>query len=231
MGSDPKEWWPDDYSDWLEDDPAAEWWEPRDWRTESKDKMNIKLTNVRLSFPALFKAKGFGDDEDAKKSFGAVFLLNKKKHADLIEQVEEAIEKVKKEKWGKKIPKLKGVCLNDGADKEDVDGYGDKVMYIPTRSAKRVPVVDVDPSVPLAEEDGKPYGGCYVNASIRIWAQDNQYGMRVNAALRAVQFYKDGEPFGEKPADAEEEFEDVSNDSDDDDEDEKPRKSKKNKLL
>lgn len=177
--------------------------------------MNIKLTNVRLSFPALFKPKAFEGSED-KKSFQASFIMDKKKHADLIEQIKEAIQSVATEKWGKKIPKLKGTCLNDGADKEDVDGYGEKVMYVSCRSAKRVPVVDVDPSVPLAEEDGKPYGGCYVNASIRIWAQDNQFGKRVNAALRAVQFYKDGEPFGEKPADAEEEFENVSDSGDED---------------
>jgi len=56
------------------------------------------------------------------------------------------------------------------------------------------------------EENGKPYAGCYVNMSIRLWAQDNQFGKRVNAQLRAVQFVKDGEAFGDKPVDPQKEL-------------------------
>jgi hypothetical protein len=39
-----------------------------------------------------------------------------------------------------------------------------------------------------------------------VWAQDNQYGKRINAALRAVQFVKDGAPFGEGNIDVSQEF-------------------------
>lgn len=191
--------------------------------------MNIKLENVRLSFPALFKARAFEDGKTPK--FSATFILSKKKHADLIEEIEEAIQEVIKEKWGKVKPKLKGVCLNDGSEKADVDGYGDDVMYIAAHSNSRVPVVSQDPSVPLAEEDGKPYAGCYVNATIRLWAQDNQYGKRINAALRAVQFYRDGDAFGEKAADAEEEFKDVSDDDGDDEPKNKKSSSKDKKSM
>jgi tripartite-type tricarboxylate transporter receptor subunit TctC len=47
----------------------------------------------------------------------------------------------------------------------------------------------------LTEDDNKPFAGCYVNATIRLWAQDNQYGKRINAQLRAVQYVKDGAAF------------------------------------
>ena len=59
-------------------------------------------------------------------------------------------------------------------------------------------------------EDGRPYGGCYVNATVRLWAQDGvknpKWGKRVNAQLRAVQFWAEGEPFGESSVDAADEF-------------------------
>jgi hypothetical protein len=31
---------------------------------------------------------------------------------------------------------------------------------------------------------------------VELWAQDNQYGKRINASLGGVQFAKDGESFG-----------------------------------
>jgi hypothetical protein len=106
------------------------------------------------------------------------------------------------------VPKSVKLCLRDGAEKDETDGYGDEVMFVSASSAKRVPVVDRD-LTPLMEENGKPYAGCYVNMSIRLWAQDNQFGKRVNAQLRAVQFVKDGEAFGNKPVDPQKEFKQI----------------------
>jgi hypothetical protein len=40
-----------------------------------------------------------------------------------------------------------------------------------------------------------------VDAVIRPWAQDNQWGKRVNASLVAVKFAGDNEPFGLPPID------------------------------
>ncbi len=169
----------------------------------------VKLKNVRLSFPALFKAKAFNDSGTPK--YSAVFLLDKAKNKGEIAAIEKAIETVIKDKWPKGINRkiMKPSCLHDGEEKPETDGYGEDVMYVSASNAKRVPVVDAD-MTPLTEESGKPYAGCFVNASIRLWAQDNEYGKRVNAQLRAVQFLKDGEPFGEKPADPEQEIEDES---------------------
>jgi len=46
------------------------------------------------------------------------------------------------------------------------------------------------------EDDGTIYAGCYVNAIISLWAQDNTYGKRINAQLEGVQFCNNGEPLG-----------------------------------
>ena len=162
---------------------------------------------VRLSYPVLFEARSFKgpDGKLTKPAFSASFILDIVKNAEDIKAVQAAIEKIKQSKWpGKKLI-LKQCCLHSGDEKPDTDGYGSGIMYVSARNEKRPGVVDRD-LTPLTAEDGKPYAGCYVYGTIRLWAQDNDWGKGVNASLRNVQFVRDGEPFGEKQAAPEEEF-------------------------
>ena len=158
------------------------------------NEVNVKLNNVRLSFPALWEPKQ-GPDANSKSSYQAAFIMDKKSNAADIKAVQDAIATVVRETFKGKVPPK--ICLRDG--------YGPTVMFLNARSDRRPGVVGRDMS-PLTKEDGKPYAGSYVNATIRVWAQDNQYGKRINAALRAVQFVKDGAPFGEGNIDVAQEF-------------------------
>lgn len=177
-----------------------------------KDPNVIKLTNVRLSYPNLFVAKA--QEEGKEPEFSASFLLDKKQHAALITQIEKQVERVALDFFKKKVP-LKHKCLRDGNEKSDKEGYGDEVMFVPARNKKRPVVVDGD-LTPLTANDSKPYPGCYVNATIRLFAYDHKTGGKgVSASLRAVQFVKDGESFGAGPVNAEDEFEPVSASVDD----------------
>lgn len=179
---------------------------------------NIKLINVRLSFSYIFEpreAKAGDDGKVGKPKYSATFMLDKKRHALLIKQVNAAIDQLVHDQWKGKLKRtaLKNCCLHDGEEKEGViDGYDSSMMFISTSSERRPPVVDRDRS-PLTAADNRPYSGCYVNASIRLWVQDNKWGKGVNAELRAVQFVKDGEAFGVAPADPNAEFEDLGEDS------------------
>ncbi|MFN7341429.1 MAG: ssDNA-binding protein, partial [Opitutia bacterium] len=85
------------------------------------------------------------------------------------------------------------LLVQDGDVKADYDGYPGN-LFVNARAKTRPLVID-EQRAPLAEQDGKPYAGCYVNASIELWPQDNQYGKRINASLRGVQFARDGEAF------------------------------------
>lgn len=162
----------------------------------------VKLTNVRLSFPALWQPR-VGPDANSKPSYQASFILDKKANAADIEKVRAVIAGIVKESFkGKQPPKI---CLRDGSEKPDVDGYGDGVMFISARSDKRPEVVARNMEK-IIESDNKVYAGCVVNATVRLWAQDNQYGKRINAQLRAIQFVKDGAPFGEGAVDVTKEF-------------------------
>lgn len=172
----------------------------------------IRLTNVRLSFPNLFTPRAAMDDGKEPK-YSATFLLDKKQHAALISQIEKATDRVALDEFKKKVP-LKHKPLRDGNERSDKEGYGDEVMFINTTNTRRPAVVDRDLS-PLTKEDPKPYAGCFVNATIRLFAYDHKTGGKgVSAALRAVQFVRDGESFGAGPVNAEEEFEPVTDDGD-----------------
>lgn len=163
--------------------------------------MQVKLLNVRLSFPDLFKPKSVNGSEP---KYGAAFLLDKKQDGAQIDKIRAAMKSVATEKFGANLPKGLKTCLHEGSEKE-YDGYSAENMYISTSTAARPTVIDQD-MTPLTAEDNKPYAGCFVNAVIRLWAQDNQYGKRINAQIQGVQFVNDGDAFGADPFKAEDHF-------------------------
>lgn len=151
----------------------------------------ITLKNVRLSFPSLFKRASFQGTEG---KFEATFLLNKETHADSIKEIQEAIKaKIATDLKGAKLGADK-ICLKDG-DEIDYDGYAGH-FSIKGSNGKRPLIIDRD-KTPLTEDDNKLYAGCYVNAIVELWAQSNDFGKRINANLLGVQFFADGEPFGD----------------------------------
>lgn len=172
--------------------------------------MKIKLSNVRLAFPVLFDPKTVnGEGEPA---FSASFLIDP---ADpQVKGINAAIEQVAKDKWGAKADQIlkqmraqDKTCLHDGDLKSNYDGFPGN-LYISARSKTRPLVIGTD-RAPLVQADGKPYAGCYVNVSIELWPQDNNYGKRVNASLRGVQFLRDGDAFAGGGAASADEFDDL----------------------
>jgi len=168
----------------------------------------IKLKNVRLSFPSLFKRASF-DGQEGK--FEATFLLNKETHAETIAEIQAAIkEKIANDLKGAKLSADK-ICLKDG-DEIGYDGYSNS-FSIKASNNKRPMIIDRDKS-PLTEDDNKLYAGCYVNAIIELWCQNNNYGKRINANLLGVQFYADGQPFGDGTKAGVEDFDAFGDDED-----------------
>ena len=181
--------------------------------------MRVVLKMTRLSFPELWEPKQFnGTGEPA---CGGAFLMDPKtpEGAAGIKLVKAAIEQVASEKWKDKAPSVlkalqakEALCLRDGSGKAEYEGY-DGMMYVSARNKTRPHVLAQD-KTPLTEASGKPYSGCYVNVSLDIWAQENQFGKRVNAKLLAVQFAKDGEAFSGGESYSEDDFEMLDSDDD-----------------
>jgi len=172
--------------------------------------MKIALKNVRLSFPSLFQKAQF-NGIDGK--YEATFLLHKKDHAKEIAEIEAGIKAmIAKDLKGVKLGSDK-LCLRDGDDVE-YQGYSDHMSF--KASTKKRPLVIAKDKSPLTEDDGVIYGGCYVNGSVELWAQNNEYGKRINGTLLGVQFARDGESFASGSSGSLSDFDDISDDSDDD---------------
>lgn len=176
------------------------------------------LPDVRGAFLTLFEAKTVNGEGDP--SYSGVFILDPKKHAAAIKALDAGLLAVAKEKWKEKGPALlaelvkKGkVCFNKGpkttADGDPYDGF-EGMFHVSTRAkeSQRPTVIDRD-KTPLTAKDGRPYSGCFVNANIELWAQDNKFGKRINAQLRGVQFVRDGDSFGGGSPASADEFEDL----------------------
>ncbi len=172
------------------------------------------VKNVRLAFPTLWNPEQV--QGQGKPAYSAVLLIDK--DDPQLDEINAELERVALEKWeAKAAAVLKSLRLNhkialrDGELKADqYDGYAG-CMSLNGRNLIKPMVLDRDGKTELTESDGKVYAGCYVNAIIDFWAQDNQYGQRINSTLHKVQYYKEGDAFAGGSM-SDEEFEDLADD-------------------
>lgn len=168
--------------------------------------MKIMLNNVRLAFAQhLFEAGTVGGE--GEPAFSVTAIMEGSNHPAIAE-LTKVEEQLAKEKWGAKADTIlkelrakdRGVN-HDGDLKASYDGFEGN-RYVSARAKTRPTVIDRD-RTPLVAADGRPYSGCYANVQVEVWAQDNQYGKRINAQLLGVQFVRDGDSFGggARPAD------------------------------
>lgn len=160
------------------------------------------LNGLRLSFPNIWKAKAM---KGGKPRFTVNLLADPKVPAEKkqILAVKKRIEEITKEAFNtdKKLPRDR-TCLRKD-DEPRWDGYEDKWYFTAARPETQGPPIIIDRGRQKLEPGSRiPYAGCYVNAKIRLYAQDYDGIKRVNASLEIVQFVKDGEPFGAGEADA-----------------------------
>lgn len=171
----------------------------------------VMLKSVRLAFPVLDKPETFQGQGEPR--YSATLLLDPGSANE--KALQAALFAAAEGKWGlnkakaavEGLSKAGKTAVGDGNLKDKYDGFAGKTYVQAHARAKTPPtLLDMQAKV-LSRDTGMIYAGCYVNASIEIWAQDNQYGKRLNASLRGIQFVKDGDAFsGGRPA-APDEFE------------------------
>lgn len=182
----------------------------------------IRINNVRLAFPELFKPVGQGTQEPRY----SCALILPPDHPQL-KDIRAKMVAVAKATWGDKaqaqfvaLEKGDKLALHDGDTKSQYDGYAGNLFINAAAKKNARPTVidkfagsDGQPRV-LTEEDGKPYSGCYVNAIVEFWGQKAGTGKsnepipaRINASLKGVQFERDGDAFGGARPAAASEFE------------------------
>lgn len=132
-----------------------------------------------LVFPCLFTTDKFG-------AYSATVLLPKggpehKKISDTVAEV------------SAELPSSpSAICWRDG-DSSKHAGFAGNVSIRASRTTPFAPHQLVDRGKQPITTDGVFYSGCKVNFVVSIWAQNNQWGKKVNADLVAIQFVADGE--------------------------------------
>ena len=179
----------------------------------------ILLQNVRLSFPPLVEPHAAGNSPTAQKKYSADFIMAGDNPA--LKQFKEKYAQLAMAKWGENAQNVMAMidqdrklrCYGSGNDKVD------KKTFKPYQGYENMFYLSANNSNPpqMIQADGTPvdagntmgyqqlartlYGGCYVNAAIKPWLQDNQHGRAIRCDLVAVQFAADGDAFGEAKAD------------------------------
>lgn len=177
--------------------------------------MKIKLTAVRHAFCNLFEATDFEGDGNFK--FRDTFLIPK--NSELDKQIWAAVRKVAKDAWGDKYEKIlesikhipNRAGYRDGDTKSEYEGF-EGHMFLAASNKARPLVIDRDRS-PLVAADGRPYSGCFVNATVTVYAYDNK-GKGIGFSLGGVQFLRDGDAFAGGGVAAPDDFDDISEGAD-----------------
>lgn len=178
---------------------------------------SILVTGVILSYPHLYEP--FSKEADKKGKFSGKFLLPKATHKAEAVAIKALIDKMCIEKWKQKQPPT-NLFLKDGTLVQKDEG-DENYFFLSASETIRPKVVDRDGKTPIPEEDAdsKMYAGAVVDVLINPWAQDNQWGKKINANLLAVRFRDKGErrAGGRAEVNLEEAFDDISGAFSDDD--------------
>lgn len=162
----------------------------------------ILVKEVRAAYPHLDEPYK-GQDGEGKGKFGIVALMPKKAvYFPAKDIIRDEINKILQ---AQKLPGLpaQNKFLKDGDLRPDKPEFVGNFLI--NASENRRPALrgrGKDPQTGRATiVDPKDaadvfYGGCYVNVLLRPWYQNNRFGRKINANLLAVQFVKEGEPFG-----------------------------------
>lgn len=181
----------------------------------------IFAQNVRLSFPHLVEAhKGKMAAPTAVAKFSADFILPPDHPA--LKAFMERYSELAQQKWGENANTVmqmiqgdrKVRCFGPGTEKVDKKTFkpyaGYEGNYFIGANRENTPQMIRPDGSPVEASNvmeyqalaRKMYGGCYVNVALRPWLQDNSFGRGIRCDFVAIQFAKDGEPFGESAPDA-----------------------------
>jgi hypothetical protein len=172
----------------------------------------IKLSNVRITFPKIFKGQEEQFNNKGDPYYSASFLMEPN-HPDL-PALKAAIMAAATVKYGAKAGDMlkefqikDKLPVHDGALKASKP-YGaayQGMMYVSARNNARTnpapSVFDcfIDTAtgktrvIETPADPHAPYSGCYVNAILNVFAYSKDGGQGVGASIVGVQFAKDGE--------------------------------------
>lgn len=181
--------------------------------------MKLRLNNVRLGFAQqLFTPSAVEEGKEPKYGCDSLLVAGSSVQKAVVGGTKEApavtwhpttmpdalLEVANEAMKGKGKPWLDALenskrCHRNGDSRvtrggDPYEGY-EGVWYVAAKSKARPLIIDAN-KAPLTAADGKPYSGCYANVVIEIYAMVDPKKKGVHAAIKSVQFVKDGDAFG-----------------------------------
>lgn len=180
----------------------------------------VKLNNVRCAFlstlwePAEFKAG------DGRFRRSATFLIEKGSDNDKavqkeIKAVATAVWGIKAEKQLKDLaPQSNKFCYTFEKSNKDGDifeGFEGMMALSGNRGVAKGPilVLDQDARTVLDENSGKLYAGCFVNATVDVWAQKGEFA-GIRCVPIGIQYVSEGDAFTGAPPARMDDFDDLT---------------------
>lgn len=176
----------------------------------------IYLNNVRLSFPVITEARVSKKFPNNPPQYSADFILTPDNPC--IAEFMKVVGALVQAAWKENTPAVMNMitadrrsrCYGQGHEKTSETtlkihpGYEGN-LWIGAKSNSRPQIIRLDGKAAVTDMEAldlarKMYGGCYVNAVVRPWIRLANRG--VSCDLVAIQFAKDGEPFGDAQPDA-----------------------------
>lgn len=184
--------------------------------------MKHVIKNVRVVYPSLFEKNTYEEDV-AKHSYQITCLLDK--DSDEAKKLESALFKVAKDIFGDKkspngkmryeivIESIRGdrtkFPFRDGDTEMSSTTMEPKFpgyYFLKASNKKLKPIVKLLDGKTDAKA-GDVYSGCYCDVHVNIWGKEDSKLRLLHCQLRAVQFKKDGEPYGHIDVVSDDEFE------------------------
>jgi len=166
----------------------------------------------RVSFPAVFEAKAF-DGGPPKFSVSAVWDPAKftKRERELWDAMMGLCDEASMDRFKKKMNDLPSnfkKAIRDGAEKADLQGYGEGTFFANLSSKMQPGLIDKDRHPIISADDFYP--GCYARATVTAYSYDNK-GKGVAMGLQNLQKVADGERLDSR-TDAADDFDEVDDD-------------------
>jgi hypothetical protein len=181
---------------------------------EVKDAQSTKVVTgkCRLSYAHLFEPTSM---EDGGQKFYSCALLIPKSDKVTVKKIKDAekiaIENGKAKVFNNKIANLKTPLRDGDAEKEGDETYAGH-YFINVKCKQKPGLVDKDMQPILDPAD--LYSGCFVRASINLFAFNKNGNKGIGAGLNNIQKLGEGEPLGGRTR-AEDDFEAVQEEDDD----------------
>lgn len=171
-----------------------------------------KTPVFRVSFPHLFKAQAM-DGGEPKFSVSAVWTpskfsdRDKKLWAEIKAALNEKSQEMFKKPW-KELPANIKRGLRSGAEKADLEGYGEGTVFANLSTKMRPGVINLKKEKVGPEEgnEDEMYPGCYARATVTVYGYDNK-GKGVSLGLMNLQIVGEGKRLDSR-TDAAEDFDD-----------------------